>query len=222
MKITDEMTCYYCGKKAVSSEHVPPRCFFPKGKRENLIQVPACEDHNESTSKDDEYVLFIISSHIGNNDTGKEHSVEKGIKPVLRSEALLSVISENSLDVYVGDGEKLDPTKMINIDRERFNREITKMAYALYFHIYGKQWGRDLNIGTNSMLCGDGEIEELGKLINYSKEVLSKIGIDETNPFQGCNQEIFKYRFMETGIQEAPILQMIFYEGFEVWAFVKM
>lgn len=54
MKITDEMMCYYCGKKAVSSEHVPPRCFFPKDKRENLIQVPACEEHNESTSKDDE------------------------------------------------------------------------------------------------------------------------------------------------------------------------
>lgn len=82
--------------------------------------------------------------------------------------------------------------------------------------------GKGLEYWHKQYACGDGEIEELGKLINYSKEMLSKNGIDETNPFLGCNQEVFKYRFMETEIAEAPILQMIFYEGYEVWAFVKM
>lgn len=222
MKITDDMTCYYCGKKAVSSEHVPPKCFFPKDKRTNLIQVPACSEHNEDTSKDDSYVLFIIASHVGNNEVGKKHSVEKGMKPLERSEALMSVIKENSVDVYVGDGCKLERSKMIQVDRERFDKEITKMAYALYYKTYNKQWNKELIIGTNSMLCGDGKIEDLGQLINCAKECMKANHIDEGSPFQGDNQEVFKYRFFETEKQDGPILQMIFYEGFEVWAFVKL
>ncbi len=215
------MTCYYCGAKAVSSEHVPPRCFFPKNKRNNLIQVPACELHNESTSIDDSYVLFIISSFIGNNETGKTHSVDKGIKPLLRSEALLTVMRENSINVYVDGGDGLENTKMINIDRSRFDEEIKKMAYALFFHTYGKRWEKDLLVGTNSMMCSDGQIEDLGQLIDSAKSILQESKIDEFAPFQGENQEVFKYRFLETEKPDEPILQMLFYEGFEVWVFVK-
>lgn len=71
MKIKPTDTCYICGKQACSSEHAPARSFFPKSMRTNLIQVPSCEEHNESTSKDDEYVRLIISSHFRNNETGK-------------------------------------------------------------------------------------------------------------------------------------------------------
>ncbi len=222
MKIKEGMTCYYCGNKAVSSEHVPPRCFFPKDKRNNLIQVPACELHNESTSKDDSYVLFIIASFIGNNVTGKTHSVDKGIKPVLRSEALQSVIKENSLNIFVDDGNGLQTTKMINIDRKRFDDEIIKMAHALFFHTYNRRWIKDLFVGTNSLLCNDGKVEDLGFLINNTKKVLEESGIEETRTFWGDNPDVFKYRFIETEDPDTPILQMIFYEGFEVWVFVKV
>ena len=221
MKIKEGMKCYYCGKDAVSSEHVPPRCFFPKDKRNNLIQVPACELHNEGTSLDDSYVLFIISSFIGNNEAGQAHSVDKGIKPVLRSAALQSVMKENSINVYVDGGNGLETTKMINIDRARFDKEIKKMAYALYYHTNGKRWEKELNIGTNSMICADGYIDEMGVLINNAKLLVSQCGIDKKYPFLGANKEVFKYRFIPTDAPDMPILQMIFYEGFEVWAFVN-
>jgi hypothetical protein len=222
MKIKEGMTCYYCGGKAVSSEHVPPRCFFPKDKRYSLIQVPACEKHNESTSIDDSYVLFIISSFIGNNEVGNKHSINKGIKPVLRSEALQTVIKENSIDAFADSGNGLMPTKIISIDRDRFDEEIRKMAYALYFHTYNHRWNRELYVGTNSMLCSDGGIEELGALINNVKEFLEKSGFNQTNPFSGSNPDVFKYRFLETEKADEPILQIIFYGSFEVWVFVKI
>ena len=221
MKIKDGMTCYYCGSRAESSEHVPPRCFFPKDKRNNLIQVPACELHNERTSIDDSYVLFVISSFIGNNATGKSHSVDKGIKPVLRSDALQTVMRENSMNVYVDAGNGLEATKMINIDRDRFDEEIKKMAYALFFHTYEKRWEKELFVGTNSMIFADGQIEDVGMLIEGTKRLLKEIRIDEVSPFQGENQDVFKYRFIESEKPDEPILQMIFYEGFEVWVFVK-
>lgn len=221
MKIKSGMTCYYCGNEASSSEHVPPKCFFPKDRRDALIQVPACALHNEGTSKDDSYVLFIISSFIGNNAIGKTHSLDKGIKPVVRSEALQKVMSENSIGIFADSGDGLEATKMIKIDRDRFDAEIKKMAYALFYHSYGKQWGKELFIGTNSMLCEDGRIEELGELINETKGVISACGIEDSCPLKGSNPEVFKYRFIETDNPDEPILQMIFYEGFEVWVFVK-
>ena len=221
MKIESGMTCYYCGKEAASSEHVPPKCFFPRDRRKDLIQVPACALHNESTSKDDSYVLFIISSFIGNNEVGKTHSIDKGIKPVVRSEALQTVMKENSINAFVDSGDGLEATRIIKIDRCRFDAEITKMAYALFYHSYGKQWGKEVYIGTNCMLCEDGDIEDLGKVINETKKLISDCGIDESCPLQGSNPEVFQYRFMESDIPDEPILQMIFYEGFEVWVFVK-
>lgn len=52
--------CYRCNNIATSVEHVPAKCFFPKEHRKNLITVPSCEQHNNETSKDDEYVRGII------------------------------------------------------------------------------------------------------------------------------------------------------------------
>lgn len=221
MKIKEGMTCYFCGKKAVSSEHVPPRCFFPKDRRENLIQVPACEEHNESTSKDDEYVLFFISSNIGNNMVGKEHSIKKGIKPVQYSEALAKVLAENSINIFVNNDGKMTSTKMIKLDRNRFDKEMTKMAFALFYHTYQRRWERELNIGTNCLICADGKTEDLGIFIESIKSMMAETHFDEKMPFSGSNKEVFKYRFMESENPDEPILQMIFYEGFEVWAFVK-
>ncbi len=221
MKIESGMTCYYCGNAATSSEHVPPKCFFPKDRRKDLIQVPACALHNESTSKDDSYVLFFISSFIGNNEVGKAHSLDKGIKPVVRSEALQTVIRENSINVLANSGDGLKDTKIIKIDRERFDAEIIKMAYALFYHSFDKRWGRELIVGTNSMLCADGAIEDMGSLINRTKQMLSVSRFDESCPFKGSNPDVFKYRFIETEDPDTPILQMVFYEGFEVWVFVN-
>ena len=46
-----EKMCYYCGKKASSREHVPPKCIFldsvdGKKNKNNLITVPSCYEHN--------------------------------------------------------------------------------------------------------------------------------------------------------------------------------
>ena len=220
MKITDNKVCYYCGKKAVSSEHVPPKCFFPKECRKNLIQVPSCEDHNEQTSKDDSYVLIVISSFYWNNETGKNHSITKGIQPLLRSKALQTVIKENSLPVFVDNGDGIQKTTMFEVDRPRFDGELIKMAKALFFHTYEKQWNKQLFVGTPSLIYHDGLTDELGSFINGIKSYLEKNGFDQDNPFKGDNPNVFKYRFMEAEDPDTPILQMIFYDGFEVWVFV--
>lgn len=58
------MGCYFCGGEVAGVEHIPPRCFFPKGKRNELITVPSCDMHNQEKSKEDEYVRAILLGSI--------------------------------------------------------------------------------------------------------------------------------------------------------------
>jgi hypothetical protein len=56
-----------CDSLATSSEHVPPKCFFPEKKdlprevdlRKNLFKVPSCDAHNSQKSHDDEYFFYV-------------------------------------------------------------------------------------------------------------------------------------------------------------------
>ncbi len=68
-----EESCYYCGAKATSREHVPPLAIFPQQKdfdgidfRSNLITVPSCEIHNQKKSNDDEFLMACLSGVVGN------------------------------------------------------------------------------------------------------------------------------------------------------------
>ena len=211
--------CYYCGAPAVSREHVPAKCFFPTDKRDNLITVPSCEEHNENTSVDDSYVLLIITCFINNNQVGKDYSIPKWVDTLKRSPALKNVFASSCRPIDVNkDGEKVHTYKL-KIDRKRFDKEVIKMAYALYFHTYEKRWSKQQNIGSPAFICNDGGKDDKGHLIQRVNLKTEACGLNNICPFLGNNQDIFKYRFLKSNDTEEPILQMIFYEGFEVWAF---
>ncbi|HDX8380283.1 TPA: hypothetical protein RQM98_002565 [Aeromonas salmonicida] len=58
------MGCYFCGGEVTGVEHIPPRSFFPKGKRRELITVDSCDIHNQEKSREDEYVRAILLGSI--------------------------------------------------------------------------------------------------------------------------------------------------------------
>lgn len=60
----EDMGCYFCGGEVTGVEHIPPRSFFPKGKRNELITVGSCDIHNQEKSKEDEYVRAILLGSI--------------------------------------------------------------------------------------------------------------------------------------------------------------
>ncbi|EGR0292782.1 hypothetical protein ACPV3W_21325 [Vibrio parahaemolyticus] len=65
------MGCYFCGGEVTGVEHIPPRSFFPKGKRQDLITVDSCDIHNQEKSKEDEYIRAILLGSIKLDD--QEH-----------------------------------------------------------------------------------------------------------------------------------------------------
>src|SRR5688500_12577288 len=86
-------TCYMCDKPASTTEHAPPKCFFPEVKdvgvdlRRDLITVPSCTDHNSSRSKDDEYAMIFVVSHFETNPLARTQFGTKCIRAMRRSPA---------------------------------------------------------------------------------------------------------------------------------------
>ena len=68
------MQCYYqgCTKKGITKEHIPPRSFFPKGEKEQLLTVKSCEIHNNRKATDDQYVLAQICMSASSSNRERE------------------------------------------------------------------------------------------------------------------------------------------------------
>lgn len=214
------MSCYICGQPTTSQEHAPARCFFPKGEiKGELTKVDSCAKHNEDTSKDDEYVRNIIAMTIGNNEVALSHFLKSCVKSFIRSPKLLSATTKVRKQVYYQeDGQKeIKPTYAFQIDRNRIDLVMRKIAYATYFKKYGTTWNRELMIGTEYLRDNGMGADDFGLLIQSAKSVL------EPPTFEGTNQEVFKYSFQQTESEDTndQILIMKFYEGFEVWVFTR-
>ena len=78
------MSCYFqgCSQKGVTKEHIPPKSFFPKDEKEQLLTVKSCVDHNNAKSKDDLYVLAQICMNASPSNRAREIFFKK-VKPQL-------------------------------------------------------------------------------------------------------------------------------------------
>jgi hypothetical protein len=142
--------CYACDTVATSTEHVPPRCFFPEGHRTNLITVPSCAAHNQGNSLDVEYVRNVISTQHGVNDLAAR--VFESTKCSLdRSPKLLTQTFGRMTPVLV-EGEEVGT---FPIDLTRHERVMQAIAYALYFHNYGRKHCGDWRVFTASFAYAD-------------------------------------------------------------------
>lgn len=207
-------TCYICGEKATSKEHAPARCFFPEDEkyRKNLIVVPSCSKHNEATSIDDEYVRDIICMSIGNNSVAYKQFIDKVIKSFTRRPALQVQILKNTRPVYIKEKtNNIDASIALEIDRDRFDKILKKIAYAIYYNEYSKIWKRGLIIATDFLLDSQMKPDEVGELMREVRQYLKEPEFDGNNP------QVFKYKFLETNTTDV-ILWMKFYEGFEAFA----
>lgn len=200
--------CYMCDNESTSVEHTPPRGFFPVGLRTNLITVPACKIHNEDTSQDDEYVRNILTMSIENNDTAITHFFDKSLKSLQRSPGLAANIRNSLKEVSF---YKLD-AHSFQIDRRRFDRNIRKIAYSLFYHEYGYTWERLLAVTTNQLKMPNMTNDHLGDMFDDLVEDL------DTLTFKGENPLVFKYALLDFGENRfEKAIFMLFYEGFPFW-----
>lgn len=207
--------CYICGNTTTSKEHAPAKSFFPADPefRKNLIKVHSCAEHNEATSKDDEYVRNLIAMSIGNNAVAFKQFFEKTKKSFMLSPGLLKTTTKNSQHVYADEGQGIKQTLAFEIDRNRVDKVLKKIAYALFYHNHDQIWRRGLIVQSEFFRTHTMEADAFGQLIQKVRQMLGDIELTGDNP------QVFKYKFLPTESDDInnQLLVMKFYEGFEVW-----
>ena len=203
--------CYMCGMQATSDEHVPARCFFPKDElyRKQLITVPSCFKHNEDTSLDDEYVRNAISAEYSGNHIAFVQFKNKAMKSLARNPMMLFPYKEFQ--------SPKGPTAAFTIDRNRFDRVLRKIAYALFYDLYKKPWNRRLMIISRQLLYSDFSPDAVVGIIADLESKLPEV------TKQGQNPLVFRSTILKSGDRdEDSIIRMVFYEGFTIWAMTEI
>ncbi len=128
-------TCYVCGAPKTSKEHVPPKSWFAKSYRQNLMTVPSCAIHNESNSSDVEYVGFILAA--ATTGKGSNELWSGAIKRnVDRRRGPFATVMSQTTTVQVGR----DETGEVSITPQRFVKVLAAIGYGLYYYQKEVPW----------------------------------------------------------------------------------
>lgn len=212
--------CYMCDEEGITIEHVPPRCLFPKSKevdgdnlRKNLITIPSCEEHNNAKSLDDEYLLFILNSHFGNNKVSESQVKGRLTRALDRNPKLASFYSQNNIEVEIDDEKSI----AFQIDLDRFNSSMEHIAKGLYYHTFGEKLSMEIMTYTPALFAlsnpdGNKILKETQDMISICDYLLDEVD----TPHLGDNPEVFSYRIFRDLDRNCLILRMTFFEGFHV------
>lgn len=207
--VKTETKCYMCDQIAVSDEHVPPKCIFPKSKdlpagvdfRKDLITVPACAEHNTEKSCEDQYFLNVIAGSDLINEVGREHYRRQIRRQNKRNSSILFRFGKRAIEI--------DNRLAHKVEIERLDSFVRHLACGLFFAHFGTRWYGELRWFP----------EFLSRVTDPDPEAepLRLAAIDETNhefkdvPIHGSNSKVFFYQVL--GTKEQCKMRLHFYEG---------
>lgn len=217
--------CYACTNPGTSSEHVPPQCLFPEAKdtggcdlRRQLVTVPACEAHNSAKSRDDEFLLWVLSANVCANATGAQQAVTKVARSFVRRPALGNSILEGGRPVRVTASESgaVHDAQMLTLDEPRLLRCLELIARGLHLHIFGKRWLGPTAVHTDFV----DRDEEAGKAERDKVRLAVYRAANThfaTRPQQGENPDVFWFK--ASAGPEGRLMRLCFYGGCTVTVF---
>jgi hypothetical protein len=129
------VSCYYqfCTRHPGTKEHIPPKSFFPKEQRIQLLTVPSCEEHNNEKSSDDTYVLAQICMNASPSNKSREIFLER-IAPQL------GYNSDSLRKRLAGDAQPMSGGSVAYmVDRARFDSFFSALSYGIVYKACGQQ-----------------------------------------------------------------------------------
>lgn len=125
------MKCYFqgCAEEGTTKEHIPPKAFFPKDQREQLITVRSCRDHNSEKSGDDLYALAQICLNSSPRNRAREVFM-RCIAPQLgfNEDAFQRLLIRDSVPLENG-------TVKYRVDVQRLDRFFNALSCGLIYHV---------------------------------------------------------------------------------------
>ncbi len=130
-------SCIYCGCRATSDDHVPPKLVLKKPHPLNYRTVPSCDECNGGHSKDEEYFRAVLG--ISSFDT-------QLMQENLQGEYLDRMLTHSpQLDDRITSSLSVDENGQVYVkpELERMHRVCRKVACGLFALRYGA--GRSLD-----------------------------------------------------------------------------
>jgi hypothetical protein len=144
--------CVYChADDGDSADHVPPKAFFPRARRSNLLTVPSCTRCNNALSKDEEYVLAaLMFSDAGVSLVGKELWNERISRMFEKNKGLRRRFARDfhQVELRTPAGIFLEHRTGFNYDAPRFTRVMEKIVRGLYFEEFNERLPVDCPIAS--------------------------------------------------------------------------
>ncbi|RJE69144.1 hypothetical protein AMS70_19995 [Acinetobacter sp. JS678] len=209
-----------CDKVAVSREHAPPKCFFPKEvkyRSNKLITVPSCEDHNEVLSNADQILLSILMSlPIEGNEPFK-----------ILNEQFLNNESSNfqrKINTLANQVKKVEPATLIDITNGQaynssimhleesssiINHCLEKLGCALYFYEFQEKLKGPFFVHLDIFVNSEIRNKSINNVFSMNSILFDSLSID----YKGDVPEVFKYRIYKRPDQKnGTIIEFLFYE----------
>ena len=182
-------------------DHVPPQCFFPSPKPNNLITVPCCVRCNSDYSKEDDYIRFILTSLLDRSKSGTQLWEEKVVPGFIpRNPKVVEEIVPTLKDVLIHTDSGPVEAAKFSVNQDRVSRYFTRIAKGLLTHHYPhydyqQDQFRVVLIPPQSSHLN--QLSEVRDLLFYSE-----IGGD-----------VFKYRHRITDTELSGLWMLVFYEA---------
>jgi hypothetical protein len=214
-----------CDARATGKEHVPPKCLFPEKKdlalqidlRKTLYKVPSCDAHNSQKSRDDEYLLYILSSSYQINDIGRNLYRTKVRRAIKRNASILGLIAATATPVSPRKSifEKEAHSIAYEVDANRFNTLIDRLARAIYYHHFKEKWLHSIQYQAEFLFASK-DPSDRANLRNIEISRQANEWFSDVD-FLGENPEAFKYQSLT--IESAKIMRLHFYDGCKLLLF---
>jgi len=128
------MSCYYqgCSERGATKEHVPPKAFFPKDQRNQLLTVPSCERHNNAKSSDDIYVLAHICLNASPSNQSRDIFRDRVVPQLgFNRDALRKTLLADSVPHASG-------AVSYRVDQARFDRFFNALSFGIVYKACGR------------------------------------------------------------------------------------
>lgn len=199
--------CTYCGNKATTDDHIPPKSFFPHPRPSNLITVPSCFECNNSIGKDIDYFLAtFMFTKAGESDAGRMLWKERLNRMYIKNLGLRRKIAQNlSLrNLVTPHGIFLGRKMTLTFDETRIYKVVARIAKGFYHAEFGNIIPLSHHLDC-LFLNTDKNIKTVAEYLYMLK--------DGTNKWPG----VFQYKYNRTQDKYGSMWILSFYNYATFW-----
>lgn len=184
------------------------RCSAPIDVR----RLPACAQHNLRKSKDDEYLMMVLSCSHLNNEISQRQFDSKVMRAWMRRPHL-AAMALRGLQPASLDGEE---TGQFRLDMPRFKSSMNLISAGLIFHGTQERWLYPFKVwGTTLLPSSDDTAEKVARTNQIVAEAMPRFF--EGKPLLGENPAVFQYQTYVGEDRTTAAVRMLYYEGIEVF-----